>query len=123
MVSPQALCDTFTLFGQATVDHDDPFETSGGSAVVLTRVRFSQSSGDRTVDAHGETSARQAILFLFHTISRADGSLTLPTITVGDKLAEGSHTTQPTDVRVWTVKGVKILKAMSRNHHMEVSLV
>ena len=126
MISPAALCDTFTLFGYASFDADDPFASGeAGTAVVLTKVRLSQSSGSRTVDAQGEKSARQAILFLFSGITRADGALTLPTIEEGDRLVSGSHTTQPSsaEYQVWTVSGVKVLKAKSRIHHTEVSLV
>ena len=145
MLSPSALCDTFTLFQEPAFDPDNPFndnppfdpddpfgenppaepeepeETT--TVTVLTKVRLSESSGDRAVDAQGETSARQAILFLFYGISRAGGSLTLPTIKAGDTLASGVHSSVPTDTRIWTVKGVKPLKAKSRLHHMEVSLV
>ena len=153
MLSPSALCDTFTLFQEPAFVPDNPFgdnppfdpdnpfgeeptvpedppaepeepeETPTTTVTVLTKVRLSESSGDRTVDAQGESSARQAILFLFYGISRAGGSLTLPTIKAGDTLAEGTHTVIPTDTRLWTVKGVKPLKAKSRLHHMEVSLV
>lgn len=153
MLSPSALCDTFTLFQEPAFVPDNPFgdnppfdpdnpfgeeptvpedppvepevpeETPTTTVTVLTKVRLSESSGDRTVDAQGESSARQAILFLFYGISRAGGSLTLPTIKAGDTLAEGTHTAIPTDTRLWTVKGVKPLKAKSRLHHMEVSLV
>lgn len=153
MLSPSALCDTFTLFQEPAFVPDNPFgdnppfdpdnpfgeeptvpeeppaepeepeETPTTTVTVLTKVRLSESSGDRAVDARGETSARQAILFLFYGISRAGGSLTLPTIKAGDTLAEGTHESVPTDTRLWTVKGVKPLKAKSRLHHMEVSLV
>ena len=143
MLNPSALCDTFTLFQEPIFDPDNPFndnppfdpdnpfgeapaepvEEATATVTVLTKVRLSESSGDRAVDARGETSARQAILFLFYGISRAGGSLTLPTIKAGDTLAEGTHTAIPTDTRLWTVKGVKPLKAKSRLHHMEVSLV
>jgi hypothetical protein len=126
MISPSALCDTYTLFGQATVDPNDPFaEPGSASATVLTKVRLSQSSGDRAVDAQGESSARQAILFLFYGISRADDALTLPEIEEGDKLVSGTHASLPASdtQQIWTVKGVKKLKAKSRLHHMEVSLV
>ena len=153
MLSPSALCDTFTLFQEPAFVPDNPFgdnppfdpdnpfgeeptvpedppaepeepeETPTTTVTVLTKVRLSESSGDRAVDAQGESSARQAILFLFYGISRAGGSLTLPTIKAGDTLAEGTHTAIPTDTRLWTVKGVKPLKAKSRLHHMEVSLV
>lgn len=153
MLSPSALCDTFTLFQEPAFVPDNPFgdnppfdpdnpfgeeptvpedppaepeepeETPTTTVTVLTKVRLSESSGDRAVDARGETSARQAILFLFYGISRAGGSLTLPTIKAGDTLASGVHSSVPTDTRLWTVKGVKPLKAKSRLHHMEVSLV
>jgi hypothetical protein len=143
MLSPSALCDTFTLFQEPLFDPDNPFndnppfdpddpfgetpaepvEEATTTVTVLTKVRLSESSGDRAVDARGETSARQAILFLFYGISRAGGSLTLPTIKAGDTLASGVHSSVPTDTRLWTVKGVKPLKAKSRLHHMEVSLV
>jgi hypothetical protein len=125
MLSPATLCETYTLFGQVSYDPDDPFGEDAGSseAVVLTKVRLSESSGDRTVDARGEASAASAILYLFHGISRAGDSLTLPTIKAGDTLASGVHSSVPTDTRLWTVKGVKPLKAKSRLHHMEVSLV
>jgi hypothetical protein len=102
---------------------EEPEETPTTTVTVLTKVRLSESSGDRAVDAQGESSARQAILFLFYGISRADGSLTLPTIKAGDTLAEGTHESVPSDTRIWTVKGVKALKAKNRLHHMEVSLV
>ena len=102
---------------------EEPEETPTTTVTVLTKVRLSESSGDRTVDAQGESSARQAILFLFYGISRADGSLTLPAIKAGDTLAEGTHESVPSDTRIWTVKGVKPLKAKNRLHHMEVSLV
>jgi hypothetical protein len=171
MLNPSALCDTFTLFQEPIFDPDNPFndnppfdpddpfgetpaepvEEATATVTVLTKVRLSESSGDRAVDARGETSARQAILFLFYGISRAGGSLTLPTINAGDKLvagvhddlafydtstvvSDGEHTladdeatvavyVEATKLRSWTVKGVKILKAKSREHHMEVSLV
>lgn len=143
MLSPSALCDTFTLFQEPAFDPDNPFndnppfdpddpfgetplepvEASTPTVTVLTKVRLSESSGDRAVDAQGETSARQAILFLFYGISRADDSLTLPTIKAGDTLASGVHESVPSDTRIWTVKGAKPLKAKSRLHHMEVSLV
>lgn len=154
MLSPSALCDTYTLFqGPAFVpdnpfaddppfDPDDPFgegreeeleepgepeepvEAPAMTVTVLTKVRLSESSGDRAVDARGETSARQAILFLFYGISRANGSLSLPDIKAGDKLASGTHTSVPADgTRIWTAKGAPPLKAKSRLHHMEVSLV
>ena len=102
---------------------EEPEETPTTTVTVLTKVRLSESSGDRAVDARGESSARQAILFLFYGISRADGSLTLPAIKAGDTLAEGTHESVPSDTRIWTVKGVKALKAKNRLHHMEVSLV
>lgn len=131
MLNPSALCDTFTLFQEPIFDPDNPFgeapaepvEEATATVTVLTKVRLSESSGDRAVDARGETSARQAILFLFYGISRAGGSLTLPTIKAGDTLAPGVQSSVPTDTRIWTVKGVKLLKAKSRLHHMEVSLV
>jgi hypothetical protein len=153
MISPSALCDTFTLFQEPAFVPDNPFgdnppfdpdnpfgeeptvpedppaepeepeETPTTTVTVLTKVRLSESSGDRAVDAQGESSARQAILFLFYGISRAGGSLTLPTIKAGDTLAEGTHESVPSDTRIWTVKGVKPMKAKSRLHHMEVSLV
>lgn len=102
---------------------EEPEETPTTTVTVLTKVRLSESSGDRAVDARGETSARQAILFLFYGISRADGSLTLPAIKAGDTLASGVHESVPSNTRIWTVKGVKPLKAKNRLHHMEVSLV
>jgi len=153
MLSPSMLCDTYTLFVEPAFDADNPFndsppfdpdnpfgeeptipedppaepeepeETPTTTVTVLTKVRLSESSGDRAVDAQGESSARQAILFLFYGISRADGSLALPTIKAGDTLAEGTHESVPSDTRNWTVKGVKPLKAKNRLHHMEVSLV
>lgn len=151
MITPAALSDTFSLFqfpafnpdnpfnDPPAFDPDDPFgegveeggegqeepEVSGPTVTVLTKVRLSESSGDRAVDAVGDASARQAILFLFYGVSRADGSLTLPTIKEGDKLVSGEHSVLPeaSDSRVWTVKGAKPLKAKNRLHHMEVSLV
>ncbi len=90
---------------------------------VLSRVRLSQSSGDRAVDAQGDKDARQAILFFFKGVSRADGKLDIPAIKEGDKLAEGALTALPTDTKIWTVKGVKPLKSRDRLHHLEVSLV
>ena len=147
MLNPSVLCHTFSLFQEQAFDPENPFndnppfdpddpfgenppaeteepeETPTTTVTVLTKVRLSESSGDRAVDARGETSARQAILFLFYGISRAGGSLTLPTIKAGDTLASGVHSSVPTDTRLWTVKGVKPLKAKSRLHHMEVSLV
>ncbi|MEA5031983.1 MAG: hypothetical protein VB025_07515 [Sphaerochaeta sp.] len=146
MLSPSALCDTFTLFQEPAFvpdnpfaddppfDPDDPFgenppeepveEPATTTVTVLTKVRLSESSGDRAVDARGDASAASAILFLFHGISRAGGALSLPGIKAGDKLASGTHTSVPTDgTRVWTVKGSKVLKAKARLHHVEVSLV
>ncbi len=108
---------------ETPAEPEEPEETPTTTVTVLTKVRLSESSGDRAVDAQGETSARQAILVLFYGISRADGSLTLPTIKAGDTLAEGTHESVPSDTRIWTVKGVKALKAKNRLHHMEVSLV
>ena len=91
MLSPSALCDTFTLFVEPAFDPDNPFndsppfdpdnpfgeeptvpeeptepedppaepeepeETPTTTTTVLTRVRLSESSGDRTVDAQGES--------------------------------------------------------------------
>ena len=109
--------------GDPPAEPEEPEETPTTTVTVLTRVRLSESSGDRAVDAQGESSARQAILFLFYGISRADGSLTLPAIKAGDTLASGVHESVPSDTRIWTVKGVKPLKAKNRLHHMEVSLV
>jgi len=109
--------------GDPPAEPEEPEETPTTTVTVLTRVRLSESSGDRAVDAQGESSARQAILFLFYGISRADGSLALPVIKAGDTLAEGTHESVPSDTRIWTVKGVKPLKAKNRLHHMEVSLV
>lgn len=126
MLTPQLLCDTYTLFKVSAVASSDPFGESAAvsvEATVLTRVRLSQSSGDRSVDARGDASARQAVLFFFSGVSRADGRLDLPVISAGDRIAEGSLTAIPTSGRVWTVKGVPTLKAMSRVHHLEVSLV
>jgi hypothetical protein len=172
MLSPSALCDTYTLFREIAFDPenpfadnppfnpDDPFAEGPAEIVtegeriqrtVLTKVRLSESSGDRAVDARGEATAQQAILFFFCGISRADGSLGIPDIKAGDKLVEGVHDDlvfydtstvvsddehivaddeqssavyiEATGLRSWTVKGAKLLKAKSRNHHMEVSLV
>lgn len=171
MISPATLCDTFTLLQEqpfnpdepfnngSSFNHDDPFapesyaETPANYIIekVLTKVRLSESSGDRAVDARGDSTSRVAILFFFIGISRSDGSLDLPEIKAGDKLISGEHeyvstydiTTllgddthtvaddnellamfnEATNERIWTVKGVKKLKAKSRLHHMEVSLV
>jgi len=126
VISPAVLCDTYTLFRQESFDPDDPFAEEGTVyATVLTKVRLSESSGDRAVDAQGESSARQAILFLFYGVSRADGSLSLPEMKEGDKLVPGEHESMPGSdtARIWTVKGVKKLKAKNRLHHVEVSLV
>lgn len=145
MLDPKPLCDTFTLFQEVefdpdnpfddTFDPDDPFgdgepeeegngeEPEGDKVIVLTKVRLSQSSGDRAVDAQGDKDARQAILFFFKGVSRADGKLGIPAIKEGDKLAEGALTALPTDTKIWTVKGVNPLKSIDRLHHLEVSLV
>lgn len=172
MLNPSVLCQTFTLLQEIPFDPenpfvdnppfdpDDPFAEDPAELVpegdriqetVLTKVRLSESSGDRAVDARGDSTAHQAILFFVFGISRAGGSLEAPAIKEGDKLVEGIHEDiTPYDVstvvgddsslladdedssavyipatgeRVWTVKGVKTLKSRSRDHHMEVSLV
>lgn len=146
MLDPKTLCDTYTLFQEVEFDPDNPFDDvfdpddpfgddeeengeegngkeEGGKVIVLTKVRLSQSSGDRAVDAQGDKDARQAILFFFKGVSRADGSLEIPAIKEGDKLAEGALTALPTDTKIWTVKGVNPLKSRDRLHHLEVSLV
>ena len=142
MLDPKTLCDTFTLFQEVAFDPDNPFddtfdpddpfgdneeeggeEPEGDKVIVLTKVRLSQSSGDRAVDAQGDKDARQAILFFFKGVSRADGKLDIPAIKEGDKLAEGELMALPTDTKIWTVKGVKPLKSRDRLHHLEVSLV
>lgn len=142
MLDPKTLCDTFTLFQEVAFDPDNPFddvfdpddpfgddeeeggeEPEGGKVIVLTKVRLSQSSGDRAVDAQGDKDARQAILFFFKGVSRADGKLDIPAIKEGDKLAEGELIAIPTDTKIWTVKGVILLKSRDRLHHLEVSLV
>lgn len=143
MLSPQLLCDTYTLFvepeyvgpfgevagdpfGEDPEPEDPPVkpepEPETTTVTVLTKVRLSQSSGDRSVDAQGDKTAHQAILFLFYGISRAGGKLTFPKIKAGDKLAEGNLTVLP-DTGVWTVKGAKVLKAKGKRNHMEVNLV
>jgi len=142
MLDPKTLCDTFTLFQEVAFDPDNPFddtfdpddpfgdneeeggeEPEGDKVIVLTKVRLSQSSGDRAVDAQGDKDARQAILFFFKGVSRADGKLDIPAIKEGDKLAEGALTALPTDTKIWTVKGAIPLKSRDRLHHWEVSLV
>lgn len=144
MLDPKVWCDTFTLFQEVdfnpnnpfedTFDPDDPFgegeeeengeeEPEEDKVIVLTKVRLSQSSGDRAVDAQGDKNARQAILFFRKGVSRADGSLDIPEIKEGDKLAEGTLTQLPTEGKIWTVKGVIPLKSRDRLHHLEVSLV
>ncbi len=157
MLSPSMLCDTYTLIRTSTAADDNPFGEGvvTNEITILTRVRLSQSSGDRAVDAQGDTqgyaSARQAILFFFAGMSRTNGSLNLPDVQPGDKLVEGAYedlslydtTTfvgddehvvaddlqsfalhvEATGKKLWTVKGVKPLKAKSRLHHLEVSLV
>jgi len=172
MLSPSVLCQTFTLLQEIPFDPenpfvdnppfdpDDPFAEEPAEGVVegeriqetvLTKVRLSESSGDRAVDARGDSTAHQAILYFFFGISRTDGNLVAPSIKAGDRLVEGIHEDiAPYDViisvgddstllgddevssgvyipatgeRVWTVKGVKTLKSRSRDHHMEVSLV
>lgn len=175
MLSPSALCDTYTLFREIAFNPDNPFddnpafnpddpfgdvagtteevvtESERVQTTILTKVRLSESSGDRAVDARGDATAQQAILFFFIGISRSNGALQLPDIQPGDKLVEGVHDDlafydtstvvsddehivadddtlsavyiEATGLRSWTVKGVKTLKAKSRAHHMEVSLV
>jgi hypothetical protein len=146
MLDPKTLCDTYTLFQEVEFDPDNPFddvfdpddpfgegeeeengeeeeEPEEDKVIVLTKVRLSQSSGDRAVDAQGDKNARQAILFFRKGVSRADGSLDIPEIKEGDKLAEGTLTQLPTEGKIWTVKGVIPLKSRDRLHHLEVSLV
>ena len=172
MLNPSVLCQTFSLFQEQAFDPDNPFnnnppfdpddpfgeeptaeveETPSATVTVLTKVRLSESSGDKATDAQGVETAQQAVLYFFLGVSRAGGSLEPPAIKVGDKLVEGIHSDlvfsdtstvveddeqtpaddsqtfaafiESTTLRVWTVKGVKMLKARSRDHHMEVSLV
>lgn len=181
MLNPSVLCQTFSLFQEPIFDPDNPFNDSppfdpdnpfgeeptvpeepieppseveeipSATVTVLTRVRLSESSGDKATDAQGVETAQQAVLYFFLGVSRAGGSLEPPAIKVGDKLVEGIHSDlvfsdtstvvaddeqtpaddsqtfaafiESTTLRVWTVKGVKMLKSRSRDHHMEVSLV
>ena len=120
--------DTATLKPLGTFDPDNPFDVDDPFAeptenqkppklteIMLTKVRLSIGSGSRSVDAIGEKGARQAILFVRQGVSRADGSLTLPTIKEGDKVE--------VDGKEWTVKGVKAIKDGTKLHHWEVELV
>lgn len=120
--------DTATLKPLGTFDPDNPFDVNDPFAepteapkpteteeVKLTKVRLSIGSGSRSVDAIGEKGARQAVLFVRQGVSRADGSLTLPTIKEGDKVE--------VDGKEWTVKGVKAIKDGAKLHHWEVDLV
>lgn len=149
MLDPKTLCDTYTIISEPEFNPNDPFadgfepddpfgdaepelpsEDQGEEAevgttyTVLTKVRLSQSSGDRAVDAMGDKDASQAILFFFRGVSRANGELSLPVVKKGDKVVEGVHdsTTTASD-EVWTVKGVKPLKARNKVHHLEINLV
>lgn len=149
MLDPKTLCDTYTIISEPAFNPDDPFadgfepddpfgdsgpelpgEDQGEEAevgttyTVLTKVRLSQSSGDRAVDAMGDKDASQAILFFFRGVSRANGELSLPVVKKGDKVVEGVHdsTTAASD-EAWTVKGVKAPKARNKVHHLEINLV
>jgi len=155
MLDPKTLCDTYTIVQEPAFNPDDPFNDGSGfdpgdpfgeldapepiepeengesepqdetTYTVLTKVRLSQSSGDRAVDAQGDKDASQAILFYFRGVSRSDGKLDIPDVRKGDKVIEGSHKddTSIGNNKIWTVKGVKPLKSRNRVHHLEINLV
>jgi len=134
------LSDTVTLFRlkefdpsnpfDEEFDPDDPFgegqeedppeeelpEEEEGELEVIYNVRISRSSGDRAVDAQGDKSARQAILFYFFGKSKGPSDFK-----AGDKIVEG--VVSELGERFWTVKGVNLIKSKNRMSHLEVSLV
>lgn len=122
MTFMRMLCDTMTLFHQETADGDVWGSSAGYTRTLLTRVRLSQSSGDRAVDARGDSGARQAVLFFVRGASRANGSLDAPSFVSGDRIASGDVAELPSS-GVWTVKGVNPISGMNALHHVEVSLV
>ena len=120
--SPKLLCDVVTVYH--TVD-------GTGSALseptvirsILTKVRLCEGSGDRRVDALGTNGARKALLYWFVGISTTDGNLTVPVISAGDKIMEGS-TDSLDEESAWTVSGRPVrAKGATTLHHLEVSLV
>lgn len=102
-------------FGEG-LEEDSPEEEEEEELEVIYRVRISRSSGDRAVDAQGDKSARQAILFYFFGKSKGPSDFK-----AGDKIVEGV-VSEPGE-RFWTVKGVNLIKSKNRISHLEVSLV
>lgn len=119
---PQLLCDVVTVFhtvaGTGTALSEPTVIRS-----VLTKVRLCEGSGDRHVDALGSSGARKALLYWFSGISTTDGNMTVPVISAGDKIMEGS-TDFLDEESVWTVSGRPVrAKGATALHHLEVSLV
>lgn len=102
-------------FGEG-LGEDPPEEEEEEELEVIYRVRISRSSGDRAVDAQGDKSARQAILFYFFGKSKGPSDFK-----AGDKIVEG--VVSELGERFWTVKGVNLIKSKNRMSHLEVSLV
>lgn len=118
----QLLCDVVTVFHTVAGTGTALAEPTVGRS-ILTKVRMCEGSGDRHVDALGSVGARKALLYWFVGISTTDGNLTLPVISAGDKIMEGS--TDSLDVaNAWTVSGRPVrAKGATSLHHLEVSLV
>lgn len=116
------LCDVVTVFhtvaGTGTALSEPTIVRS-----VLAKVRLCEGSGDRKVDALGSVGARKALLYWFSGISTTDGNLTVPEISAGDKIMEGS-TDSLDEQSAWTVSGRPVrAKGATALHHLEVSLV
>jgi hypothetical protein len=90
---------------------------------VLSPVRLCEIATNQSgnVDVLGNSSTRKATLFFFVNQSKTNGNYTLPEITTGDRIAEGSVSTLPESA--WTVFGVLKAKGATSIHHLEVSLV
>ena len=119
---PQLLCDVGTVF-HTVAGTGTALVAPTVVRSVLTKVRLCEGSGDRHVDALGSVGARKALLYWFSGISTTDGNLTVPVISAGDKIMEGS-TDSLDEESVWTVSG-RPVRAMGATalHHLEVSLV
>lgn len=114
------LVDVATLF-KPEADPGDPWGEQTQAPHALTRVRISEGSGSRSVDAQGMTGARRATLFFFASRSLYDGNYVAPPFAKGDKICRGTAADVPPNA--WTVGGVITVEDACCVHHWEVSLV
>lgn len=116
----RGLCDVVTLF-HTLPSSEGVFGVPDVAISVLSSVRLCEVSGERRGDIRGDSGAHKAILYFFVNQSKTNGNCTLPEITAGDRIAEGSAATLPESA--WTVSGVLKPKGATSIHHLEVSLV